>query len=101
MHYVHVSFMNRDQWGDIKGVVRPAHNHGIQIQTLRKLNANAQYTIVAMSPMTIQYSVYDDLLATFFAVICRYDRTAMLRVFNLPYNRSYSRAPGLYADDEK
>ena len=57
-----------------RGVARPevlgyAHSHGGQIQTLKKklhkLNANAQYTIVAMSRMTKQYSVYD-ILATLF-----------------------------------
>ena len=51
-----------------RGVVRPevlchAHNHGSQIQILKKnlhkLNTNAQYAIVAMSQTTIQYSVYD------------------------------------------
>ena len=51
-----------------RGVARPevlghAHNHGSQIQTLKKkvhkLNTNTQYTIVAMSQTTIKYSVYD------------------------------------------
>ena len=46
---------------DKRGVVRPevlchAHNHGSQIQTLKKklhkLNTNAQYIIVAMSQTT-------------------------------------------------
>ena len=59
------SFANRDREGR---VVRPevlghVHNHGSQIQTLKKklhkVNTNAQYTIVAMTQTTIQYSVYD------------------------------------------
>ena len=59
-----------------RGVVRPevlchAHNHGGQIQTLKKklhkLNANAQYTIIAMSQTTVS-TVYTmgDILATLF-----------------------------------
>ena len=59
MHYVRVSFANRDREGGYKrGVVRSevlghVHNHDSQIQTLKriklhKLNTNAQYTIVAM-----------------------------------------------------
>ena len=43
-------------------VLGQAHNHSGQIQTLKnklhKLNANAPYTIVAMSQMTIQYMVF-------------------------------------------
>ena len=63
-----------------RGVVRPevlghvhAHNHGGQIQTLKKklskLNANAQYTctIVAMSQMTVSIVfTMGDILATLF-----------------------------------
>ena len=51
-----------------RGVVRQevlghAHNHGGQIQTLKtklhKLNANTQYTTVAMSETTLQHNIYD------------------------------------------
>ena len=59
-----------------RGVVRPevlghAHNHGGQIQTLKKklhkLNANAQYTIVAMSQTTVSVVfTMGDILATLF-----------------------------------
>ena len=81
MRYVRVSFANRDRCvtymflsriaivrvGYKRGVVKPevlghVHNYGDQIQTLKKklhkLNASAQYTIIAMSQMTIQHSVY-------------------------------------------
>ena len=56
-----------------RGVVRPevlghVHNHGGQIQTLKKKlhkpNANAQYTIVAMSHSIV--FTMGDILATLF-----------------------------------
>lgn len=82
-----------------RGEVRPevlchAHNHSGQIQTLikklHKLNANAQYTIIAMSQMTVS-TVYTmgDILATFFffaelpLTALSHDRTAILCAIRL------------------
>ena len=92
-------FVNCDQWGwGIKGGGQAGSgwpcaqfNRGSQIQTLkkklRKLNANAQYTIVAMSQTNIQYSVtIGDILATlFFAELRCYTivATAVLRAIRL------------------
>ena len=44
-----------------------------------------------------------DILATLFFRWAAFvhDRTAVLRTIDMPYDRSYSQAPGLYADDGK
>ena len=99
-----------------RGVVRPevlghAHNHGGQIQTLKKklhkLNANAQYTntIVAMSQTNIQHSVtMGDILATVFSlsyIVTRSYSCVRAVRSGLPYDRSYSQAAGLFVHDGK
>ena len=98
MYSVTYAFLSRIatvRAGYKRGVVRPevlchAHNHGGQIQTLKKklhkLNTNAQYTIVAMSQTTVStVFTIGDILATLFfrrTSLLR-DRMAILRVIRL------------------